>query len=125
MESTRLYAHWSQKRWFKMISKPRLEVGADDCPFTYTLVWAKKAGGTVLNSLETADIQGFHLLEQPRPLVYNATRQTVMLASQVSDPQAGDPSDTDGFDSCPRSTRRTQSTTSSHTRARGSGSASP
>ncbi len=55
----------------------------DECPFLYTLSWATKQGGNIKGSLAIEDIESISLLAIHRELVYNQTKELVMLRSQI------------------------------------------
>jgi hypothetical protein len=72
-----------KKRWFKLLSKPKIAPDADECPFTYTFAWARKPGGAIIKAVEVTNLESMNLLEVQRPLVFNRDTQMVLLASQV------------------------------------------
>lgn len=76
-----------QKRWFKLMTKPNPDEEdaiRRNCPHIYSLLWFKKRGGAAIKALDISSITCLAIVQCPRVVVFDRTKKTVILHSQVT-----------------------------------------
>jgi hypothetical protein len=78
-----------QERFFKLMAKKIMRDQDEDdsglgFDYVYSFMWFKKKGGSVLNSVEAANVTGMKLLRSPRPIAYLPMSDCIKLAVEAS-----------------------------------------
>lgn len=70
-----------QRRFFKLTTR---ETNDPLNPYSYSLLWYKKEGGSVLKAIDVSKIRSISMVESPRPIAYKPDTRDIVLQSTIS-----------------------------------------
>jgi hypothetical protein len=78
-----------QERFFKLMAKKIMRDQDEDegglgFDYVYSFMWFKKKGGSVLNSVDAANVTGMKLLRSPRQVAYLPMQDCIKLAVEAN-----------------------------------------